>query len=239
MTVYGTLYKIRVYIGFLLGQVFSRSFLSVGFFILLAVLLIVLAVLAVRKNKENFTYFRGLMLLLLPSLLYVCVISKVSSSEEERYIANVIPLIWVSLLAVIFYTCRKTGLRVVLSAALAALIFADLATASAPEYLYLSDESMAEYLQSLDQDTVCVYYKMTNWNSQTQYAAFLMNYQTTYVVNAACLDWLNDQELWENDTVLLLAEDSDSYEELFQSIGGTKVEWVGSYERVQIFELSR
>ncbi len=236
VTVDGTLYKIRTYFGFLLEQIFSLRFLSVGFFVLLAVLLIILAV---RGSNEKITYFRGLLLLLLPSLLYVCTISKVSSSEEERYITNVVPLIWVSLLAVVFFTCRKKGCRTALSVVLAALLFVDLATASAPEYLYLSDESMVEYLQSLDQDTVCVYYKMTNWNSQTQYAAFLMNYQTTYVVNAACLDWLNDQELWENDTVLLLAEDSDSYEELFESIGGTTVEWIGSYERVQVFELSR
>ncbi|MCD8379417.1 MAG: glycosyltransferase family 39 protein [Lachnospiraceae bacterium] len=238
-TLEGTFDEIRAYGDMLFKQIFSHTLLSAGFFILLAVFLSVLAVRAVRGGRENITHFRGLLLLLLPCLLYVCMIAKVSSDEAERYIVNVVPLFWVSLLAVIFYICRNVKGRAVWSAALAALIVADLLTACEPEYLYLSDESMVEYMESLDQDTVCVYYKSTDWNSQTQYACFLMNYQTTYVVNGACLDWLEEQDLWKNETVLLLAEDSAGYEALFQSIGCTSVEWIGTYERVQVFSLSR
>lgn len=62
---------------------------------------------------------------------------------------------------------------------------------------------------------------------------FLINYETSYIVDVDLMDWLREQTFEGDDNILLLTENASCLEEVLEITGCSGYEMIGLYSPIE------
>ncbi len=229
----GIFTRLKAYVRLYIAEISQNS--ELAFCILGVSAITVLLVFLTCVRKHSYMWIKGYILTFLPGLCsFVIVALSNSSAVVSRYVYNLVPFVWIALWAGLSFVLRNMALQTV-TAAITVVAAAYVALfCSAPSYLFSEYKNTIDYLEGLGGgDTVCIYFKNVPWYTESLCVNFLMNYGTSYIVDADTMDWLSEQTFEEDDNILFLAENASHLEEVLEITGCTGYEMIGLYSPIE------
>ena len=223
--------RLKTFFDFLNGQLFG----NLG--IVLAVAFI-LAVVIRKKRDRKMQAEKRIVLLLIPSLCYFLLVSKIAAYISDRYLQPIYPMVFL-LGAYALYVIGHSILsekRAAAAMAVGAVILtaAGLWFCQWP-YLYRDSEALLQHAANLS-DHLCVYIYDDTWQGWKVQPFFyeVRNYRSVVFVSQKNLELLDTWNLEQEDGIVVSVINTCDQDAVFEKVKsiygeGIKIERIGNY----------
>lgn len=205
--------------------------------IVLAVVFI-LAVIIGKKRGQKIQADKKIFLLLIPSLCYFVLISKIAAYVSDRYLQPIYPMVFI----LGAYALSVIGRNILSEKRVAVVMFSGAVVLTATglwfcqwPYLYRDSEALLQRSKNLS-DYLCVYIYGDTWQGWKVQPSFyeVRNYRSVVFVSQENLELLDTMNLKEEDGIVVSIINTCDQDAVFEKLEsfygeGMKAERIGNY----------
>lgn len=191
--------SIKVYLEILDWQVFGKLFLFLAFII------IIFAVLGRRKgnykvSRENKRFY---IQILVPVIMYVCMVAKIAPYQTDRYVMNIMALLYVGIFSILILLAGRISQRwIYLVGSMAFIVLLGSYKQGVP-YLYRDKEENISAME-VKEEVPCLYIYDQKWKIVGNYIE-LFPLQNIQFMDMKNMEKLGEAEYREYDSLILFA----------------------------------